>query len=261
MAKMACISGAVVGKIGGNVFSVNSGQQIVRAYQPNVANPNTGLQVANRTKFKLASQLAAVFSPVLAIPKKGIVSGRNQFVSTSMSYITANEGEDVANVQLSQLQLTKSLAVLPALTLTVGENQHIRGVIAAGGIGMGVTKVIFARFEAVTVNKLRLISTNVASSPLDDGTFTADLGSVSNHPSFVYAYGIIEGDSGILAKYQEYGVDDATSIATLVSSRTASASGLKTTTTRFAQISQNLNSNMAAGPEDSSSRGIDESER
>lgn len=236
MAKMASIAGAVVGKIGGNVYSVNSGQQIVRAYQPNVANPNTDLQVTSRAKFKLASQLAAAFSPVLAISKNGMVSGRNQFVSDTMNYITVSGGE--ASVQLSKLQLTKSGINIPNVVLSIVAGDHLRAAIGSSIVDLGVTKVVYAQFEALGLNQIRLVSTSVVSAPGDDGAFHADLGVYAGGPTFVYAYGIIEEEGSMLTKYQNYQVDSATFIASLISSRSSNVSGVKTTTTGYGYLNQ-----------------------
>lgn len=243
MAKMASLSGAVVGKIGGNVFSINSGQQIVRAYQPNVANPSTELQVESRAKFKLASQLAAAFSPVLAISKNGMVSGRNQFVSDTMQHITIQQG--VANVQLSQLQLTKSSISLSGVTATVGQDNKVEVSIVGNAAALGVTKVIYARFTATAVNKLVLVGTKVVTDPGQVGHFNTDLGTNSPLPAFIYAYGIIEGEDSVLAKYEGYQVDGAAFIASLISSRSATASGLKTTATVYTVLNQQQNTQAA----------------
>lgn len=252
MAKMACLSGSVVGKIGGNVYSINSGQQIVRAYQPNVANPSTELQVASRAKFKLASQLAAAFSPVLAISKNGMVSGRNQFVSNTMQYISVEQ--DTASVQLSKLQLTKSSVQLPSLSISVGSGNQITGQLMSNATALGVTKVVYAKFLATSVNKVLLITSRVVSEPGVDGTFSVDLGNAGDRPTFFYAYGIVEDDSSILAKYQDYQIAGATFLASLISSRSAAASGLRTTTTSYSVLNQAQNSVAAPSADDSSSR-------
>lgn len=57
----------VKGKIAGVVFQQYEGMQIGKEYQPNVKNPGTTNQVANRARFKAASQLVAVFATIFAI--------------------------------------------------------------------------------------------------------------------------------------------------------------------------------------------------
>lgn len=234
MAKMTSLSGSVTGKLAGNVYSVNSGQQIVRAYQPNVANPSTELQVNNRTKFKLASQLAAAVSPVLAISKQGMVSGRNQFVSASMDAIRFALGE--ATVILPALQLTKSSIELPALTATRDQTNKITLSLHRDARTIGVTKVVYALFIESPTNKLQLLQSRVTEEAGANGHFEVEVGPYTNTSVLCYAYGIIEDENSILAKYDNYQVEGAEFIASLISSRSSAASGLKTTTTKYAIV-------------------------
>lgn len=53
------------GKLAGIVFQQYEGIQVGKEYQPNVKNPNSDAQVANRARFKGASQLLAVNASVL----------------------------------------------------------------------------------------------------------------------------------------------------------------------------------------------------
>lgn len=55
-----------VGKVENLVVSQVGGVTIARAYQPNVSNPKTEKQVDQRARLKLASQIAAAMSPVIA---------------------------------------------------------------------------------------------------------------------------------------------------------------------------------------------------
>lgn len=230
MAKAVSLHGAVVGKLAGNVYSVNSGIQIVRAYQPNVSNPSTEMQVTTRSKFKLCSQLAAAVSPVLAIPKNGLVSARNQFVSQTMTL--AQKTDDVASVNLINMQLTKSSLYLPTINATRGEGNQVTVNLAGNATANGVKKVLYAAFTETAAGSLVLYDKRLISVPGVGGDFEAKLNLVSSNKFIIYAYGILEQTSGALAKYGNYSVDDATFIASLISSRSATASGLGTTTTR-----------------------------
>lgn len=235
MAKMTSLSGAVTGKLAGNVYSVSAGQQIVRAYQPNVANPNTELQVENRTKFKLASQLAAAVSPVLAISKQGLVSGRNQFVKDTMGAIAFALGE--ATVLLNRLQLTKSSIVLPELRVTRGEGNVVTANLSASPNALGVTKVVYAIFTESNGNQLQLYTSRVVTDAGADHHFSFEFHLAANTQWIFYAYGIIEDENSILSKYENYQVDGAELIASLISSRSGAAAGMKTTTTSYAVLS------------------------
>lgn len=61
---MAKLIGGVLskgsGRLGGHVLAVSNGQQIIREYQPNVANPRTSLQKAQRAKVVLAGKLSQI---------------------------------------------------------------------------------------------------------------------------------------------------------------------------------------------------------
>ena len=48
------------GRVGGQVYAVNGGQQIIRTYNPVVSNPRTSLQQAQRAKVVLAGKLSSL---------------------------------------------------------------------------------------------------------------------------------------------------------------------------------------------------------
>lgn len=66
MARIYGLNGVLRGRQGNNVFSVQNGTQVVRAYQPVVSNPRSIAQQVQRTKFALAGRMSAA-TPLLAI--------------------------------------------------------------------------------------------------------------------------------------------------------------------------------------------------
>lgn len=66
MARIYGLNGALRGRQGNNVFSIQNGTQVVKAYQPAVANPRTELQMLQRAKFSLAGKISAD-TPAMAI--------------------------------------------------------------------------------------------------------------------------------------------------------------------------------------------------
>ena len=79
--KLTSIIGKGTGKLGGSVFVVSEGRQIVREYQPKVGNPRTEKQQEQRAKFTGLILLAREFAPSLMyIGRQAGVSERNEFV-------------------------------------------------------------------------------------------------------------------------------------------------------------------------------------
>lgn len=93
MAKIYGLNGALRGRQGNNVFAVQNGTQIVRAYQPVVANPRTSAQQLVRAKFALAGKISG-FTPSLAVAGMRGSSARSRraaFVSALSKAATAIE--------------------------------------------------------------------------------------------------------------------------------------------------------------------------
>lgn len=82
MAKSTNGLGQFRGKLGGAVFAVNAGEQIVRQYQPQVANPRTAAQLTQRAKMNLTGKLSAIVRNS-AITALGINSRERRSVFTS----------------------------------------------------------------------------------------------------------------------------------------------------------------------------------
>jgi hypothetical protein len=122
--KLNGIVGKGSGRLGASVFTVRKGEQIVRQYTDKVSNPNTRLQVEQRAKFKLLSQLAAAvgstgmyFSTAI-----GNVTKRNEFVRMNMPLATVAEGADVATIDLSLVKLTSGGFMFPIPTFNTTTN-------------------------------------------------------------------------------------------------------------------------------------------
>ena len=79
--KLTSIIGKGTGKLGGSVFAISEGRQIVREYQSKVGNPRTEKQQEQRAKFSGLVLLAREFAPSLMfLGRKAGVSERNEFV-------------------------------------------------------------------------------------------------------------------------------------------------------------------------------------
>ena len=111
--KLTSFVGTGSGKLGGSVFTVRGGEQIVRAYQPKVLNPKSAVQRVQRAKWKAAVQLSAVLGDVLYPFKQDApsnVSARNRFVQSlfSSGALSFDETNQQAVVDRSKILLSPS---------------------------------------------------------------------------------------------------------------------------------------------------------
>lgn len=216
--KLQGITGTGTGKLGSSVFAVSAGQQIVRQYQPNVANPSTLAQVNNRAKMKLLAQLATAVSGSIAISKDGLVSARNQFISKNYPFAVADNG--VADINLIEMQLTKGTITLPAVTASRSVNNTIE-VALSGTAAAAVNRVIYVAYQRNYDGTLSLLDSVVVSAPGLDGTFPYEIAG-SSADVFVYAYGMIDTNAAASAKYSDYHVETGQDLARLIAQRTIS---------------------------------------
>lgn len=75
MARLYGLNGLIRGRQGNNVFSVQNGTQVLKQYNPAVANPKTLPQQQQRVKFALAGKMSGA-TPILAI--QGMVGSNNR---------------------------------------------------------------------------------------------------------------------------------------------------------------------------------------
>lgn len=138
MARIQGIVGGMSGKMGNAVFRQRKGSTIVSQYQPVVANPNTEGQQVARSKFKLASQLAAIMAPAITIPARRGRNPRNNFVALNYPLIVADPSPEAAErvtIPMEEIQLTDS-------------KNHYGVMVAArseSGVAINVTITIPAR--------------------------------------------------------------------------------------------------------------------
>lgn len=241
--KLVGITGTGSGKLGSSVFSVNSGQQIVRQYQPVVANPNTVGQVQQRGSFKLASQLAAAFAPVIAIPKKGMVTGRNQFIQKNMPFITSAGG--TAQVTYENIQLTNGSLGLPAIVATRSQENGIR-VSLADNAASSVSRVVYIVYRKSSEDQLILVGSQIVEGGGENGNFPAIFPYYDGDIA-LFAYGMKDTSSKASAKYGNYAVQNASDIAKLILSRSISMSDFAFTQTRGNTIFEGENETTTTG--------------
>lgn len=125
------------GRIGGVVYSNYRGQQIVRTYQPKVANPSSARQVEQRQKFKLVSQVGASLGREIALsyrPDRSVETPRNAWLKDTIKKVTYERGE--ASLSIDDIVLTKSR------DLGLSELQAIPGAVTGKVINFSEGAVV-----------------------------------------------------------------------------------------------------------------------
>lgn len=235
--KLMGLAGVGTGKLGNNVFSVRKGEQIVRQYNPIVANPQTSAQVASRSRLKLMSQLAAVLAPSIAIPGDGLKSRRNMFIS--QNYDLSSYADGKAQVNMALIQLTKSSVSLPSLQ-----------VVRAQGTGITCSLVDDAhealdRVAYIVVAKnadgsFSIYATAIASEAGAGGTFEKVL-PFTSLPIVVYAYGIRANDNDTLTRFDSIVADANLNIASVSTRSRDLLANVTLTATRGVVLGMNEN--------------------
>lgn len=229
--KLNGITGKGSGKLGSSVFANVAGEQVVRQYNGNVSNPNTEAQVGQRAKFKLASQLAAAMSGEIAIPKKGMVSARNQFVKKNIGAISVSE--NTASVSFPALQLTDGSVNLGSLSASYG----VGGLEVSidGNPSAVADRVVYNVYLITEDNELQLYASKIVTTPGTNGSFSTTF-EAENEKFAVYAYGIKDKSEAATTKYENYNIQTATEVARLVATRSLSASEYSFTKTIGAYV-------------------------
>lgn len=224
--KLTGIFGTGSGKLGSSVFATVSGVQIVRPYQPVVANPSTVGQVDQRARLKLASQLAAQVSPSIAIPRDGLKSGRNIFVKKNFEYITAEAG--TAQVDLPKVQLTNGSQAMPEINLSASGT--IISFALSEAADNAISRVVYAIYKVNSNGQLQLIGSPVVEEAGANRTFAGNLPNTATEV-VVYAYGMKDTSAAATAKYANLNIASGSDIAKLIASRTISTADFVLTAT------------------------------
>lgn len=228
MGKVTGINGSVVGKVGNVVFSVSGGENIARAYQPNVSNPNTAAQVNQRARLKLMSQIAAALAPVIVIPKEGLKSSRVLFIKKNFDSSTADEG--VAQITYENLQITAGNAALPTIELTRSQQAGIVARLSSRA-DASITRVVYIAYVKTSENTLQYMQSIIVEDAGADGTFPGTLLYLEGDV-VVFAYGMKDLSAKANAKYANYNAQSGEDIARLAASRNINYSDYQFTQTR-----------------------------
>lgn len=146
MAKVNGLQGVISGKLGNTVFRNRYGKTIAAQYQPNVENRRTDTQVAQREKFKMMNQIAALMAPAIAIPRNGGQTARNQFVQDNIKLIESVPNSVEKRFNALDMQLTRGTTNLTSFTASFvdASNKSSVQITARGGtftVGYGTLAV------------------------------------------------------------------------------------------------------------------------
>lgn len=240
--KLNGLLGTGSGKLGTSVFTTVKGVQIVRQHQPVITNPSTKLQVAQRSRFKLVSQIAASMADVIAIPRIGLTSSRNLFIKKNMPAVLGDvEG---AKVSYEKLQLTSGTAALPAIVATRAEDNLTLNL--ASNASAIVNRVIYCIFTKNSDGQLMLNTSAVVSDADIDGSFPLQITDIAGDLA-IYAYGMKDTSASASATFGNYKVTNASDIATLVSNRSISSKDFIFTKTSATTLFSGENANVTVG--------------
>lgn len=240
--KLNGLLGTGSGKLGTSVFTTVKGTQIVRQYQPTVTNPSTNLQMAQRSKFKLMSQIAASMAGVIAIPRNGLTSGRNLFIKNNMPAVLG--GVEGAKVSYEKLQLTNGATKLPDIVATrAGGYLTLNLASKAHEI---VNRIIYCIFTKNPDGQLMLNTSSVVSDPGLDYNFQLKIIDIPGDLA-IYAYGIKDINASASATFGNYKVTSASDIAALVSNRSISAKNFIFTKTNGTTLFGSATGNVVPG--------------
>lgn len=205
-------TGKGTGRLGSSVFAISGGAQIVRQYNPIVANPSTDAQVAQRSKLKLMSQIAASLAATIAIPRNGLQSGRNIFTKNNIALVTY--ADNTAQVTPENLKVTNGAQDIPVASWDAGDLE----INFAGLFSSNVKRVVINYYTANADGSLSYAGGK--NLPIVDGTpsGSSSISLVNGSTYVVYIYGLCSDDEGANANYGNYALD-ASQIAKLISSQ------------------------------------------
>lgn len=157
MGKSVNVIGTIRGKVGSVVFSKGpKGETLMRSYQPQVFNPRTRAQLAQRAKVNMVGKLSKLI-PIEALSGLGMgnrLKNRSEFNSNCLRKAVAlsQQGEFTASILPGQLQFSKGSAGLGASlgTITVTANKvsvALSNVNADGNHGVRLIAVVMQNVQ------------------------------------------------------------------------------------------------------------------
>lgn len=228
MAKAIAARSKWSGKNGADVYSVVGGIQIIRSRAERVANPSTAGQVNQRARLKLMSQLAAAIAPIIAYPRVGLSSPRNQFIKANMPFAYVANGE--AQITLENIQLTNGTAGLPQVQISREANVGTT-VQLAESADASMAAIVYSVYKKTSESYLQLIGSTVQRVSGADGVFPTVF-PYTEGELIVWAYGLKAITPAASAKYANLKFNTGVDVANLVGTRSIDPAEFQFTQTR-----------------------------
>lgn len=214
------------GKLGNMVVARVAGETIARDYNPNVANPNTNLQVGQRSRFKLASQVSAALADIIAIPRQGLKSSRNLFVKKNFENFVKVGNNSAVN--LPALQITAGSIAVPVVEMS-RSNSEI-GVNVLGTAPDGLSRMVYCLYKVNANQQLEFVKSEISENNEGEDPFPVSFPLITGQ-ILLLAYGIYDANAAASAKYADYAVASAQEIAQLIATRALSTTDFRFTKT------------------------------
>lgn len=199
------------GRVGGVVYSNYRGQQIVRSYQPQVKNPNSVGQVAQRAKFKLMSQIASALAEEIRLsfkPSSTYLTPRNEWVRKTFSKVEYSSDE--ASLPIEDIVLTNSIGGISSVT---ADNSAVRVLVPSSYWTLNRVKahIVFIGYNnGGQINVIRAIDVSPDSNQEvnDIITFTAEITGIATSFGNVRAIAFVyEPNEAAYVRYEDYEVN------------------------------------------------------
>lgn len=241
MARLFGIAGKASGKMGSMVFRVREGQQVISQYNPIVKNPKSAAQTDQRAKFKLMTQLSAIFANVIAIPTTDGKSGRNIFTKKNFPMVDVDNGE--AKIHLERLQITNGNVRPVDYTVTRGQDAI---TVATKGNPTGMYSEVVMIIAKIAGNgQISIVGSVSGTKTTADNvdTFTGTFsGEVATANIVVYVYGVNAKSTKARDKFENIEGDAATFVASLLSERYLGVADAALTATLGVKLDSSENS-------------------
>lgn len=175
--------GKFSGKVGGVVFAVSNGEQIVRAYQPVVTNPKSSLQLIQRAKGNLTGRISS-FVPRTAIAGLGINNRtrRAEFLRNILRNVSVTLSGDKYNAKIAdedvlfskgstQISVSLSTIVAQEGVVSVNLTGASTASIPANEYAARQTRLVCMVYDSVTQELVEVV-TKIATKPTQGATLS-----------------------------------------------------------------------------------------